>query len=82
MKLKIRSTSTSALPLLPKLNDLVTSLLWGDVFFTIETSESAQTRQGRPLMYISSLMRIKEPTVGIDREEAKRKFEAVEMINN
>jgi hypothetical protein len=33
-------------------------------------------------MYISSLMRIKEPTVGTDREEAKRKFEAVEMINN
>ncbi|WP_318566576.1 hypothetical protein [Peribacillus simplex] len=40
----------------------------------IETSESAQTRQGRPLMYISSLMRIKELTVGTDREEAERKL--------
>jgi len=33
-------------------------------------------------MYISSLMGIKELTVGTDREEAKRKFEAGEMINN
>jgi hypothetical protein len=60
----------------------VTSLLWGDVFFSIVTSEIGADSPRKPLMYISSLMRIKELTVGTDREEAKRKFEAGEMINN
>jgi hypothetical protein len=42
-------------------------------FFSIVTSEIGAYSPRKP---------IKELTVGTDREEAKRKFEAGEMINN